>query len=229
MPTLEVRVPGTSEGPSHPRVTITVGNLSLTLPITSPRSEHDRLAADWVEIPRPGQRPLLRNAGGQLRRMTIDVIFKNYRVGGGPVERDLLALAKLSRRGKPLRVSYGPFEAGLWRLTDITIRSTKRALKTNHIKLAEVRLQFTEAFEETRKPTAAQRPAETEAPGPPAAGAGGKPSPKTQTHVVKKGETLSRIALDHCGNANLWPKIATANKIRNPNRIFPGQKLTIPC
>ncbi len=41
-------------------------------------------------------------------------------------------------------------------------------------------------------------------------------------HVVKTGETLSRIAGEN------WKKVCEANNLKDCNRIFPGQRLTIP-
>jgi 5'-nucleotidase len=50
------------------------------------------------------------------------------------------------------------------------------------------------------------------------------------THKVKKGDTLSSIAKEVYGDANLWKKIADANKdkIPNPNKLKIGTVLTIP-
>jgi nucleoid-associated protein YgaU len=52
----------------------------------------------------------------------------------------------------------------------------------------------------------------------------------TQWHVVKKGETLSKIAEEYYGDAALYPKIFEANRdiLSNPNLIKVGQKLRIP-
>jgi nucleoid-associated protein YgaU len=49
-------------------------------------------------------------------------------------------------------------------------------------------------------------------------------------HVVRRGDTLSRIARDNYGNANRYHDIVRANPlvISNPDLIFPGQRLKIP-
>lgn len=54
----------------------------------------------------------------------------------------------------------------------------------------------------------------------------------SDTYVVKKGDCLWRIAeyKDIYGDSYMWPIIYAANKkkIKNPNLIYPGQKLKIP-
>lgn len=49
-------------------------------------------------------------------------------------------------------------------------------------------------------------------------------------YVVKKGDTLWKIAKNYLGSGTLYGKIKEANKelIKNPNRIYVGWKLTIP-
>jgi hypothetical protein len=52
-----------------------------------------------------------------------------------------------------------------------------------------------------------------------------------ETHTVVSGDTLSRIADQHLGDANKWRAIYNANRDvigPNPNLIFPGQVLKIP-
>ncbi len=55
-------------------------------------------------------------------------------------------------------------------------------------------------------------------------------SPTAKTYTVKAGDTLSKIAKQHYGNANLYTKIFEANKdiLRDPDKIQPGQVLKIP-
>ncbi|MDD5618530.1 MAG: LysM peptidoglycan-binding domain-containing protein [Candidatus Omnitrophica bacterium] len=55
---------------------------------------------------------------------------------------------------------------------------------------------------------------------------------KVKTYVVKKGDTLEKIAArpEIYGNKKKWYKIfkANENRLKEPNRIFPGQVLNIP-
>ena len=49
-------------------------------------------------------------------------------------------------------------------------------------------------------------------------------------HEVRPGETLGEIANATLGDPNLWPALYRANRdqIRDPSRLHPGQKLSIP-
>ncbi len=49
--------------------------------------------------------------------------------------------------------------------------------------------------------------------------------------TVKKGDTLSKIAQEHLGKANLYHQIFEANRpmLKDPDEIFPGQVLRIPA
>jgi len=57
-----------------------------------------------------------------------------------------------------------------------------------------------------------------------------KDNPYQQTYVVRKGDTLSKIADEYYGDARLYTKIFEANRdvLTDPNKIRPGQKLRIP-
>jgi len=49
-------------------------------------------------------------------------------------------------------------------------------------------------------------------------------------HIVRKGESLWKISQRTLGAGNRWREIYGANRgiIKNPNLIYPGQRLTIP-
>jgi nucleoid-associated protein YgaU len=51
-----------------------------------------------------------------------------------------------------------------------------------------------------------------------------------QTYVVVSGDSLSKIAKRFYGSGNAWKQIFEANTdvLKDPNKIFPGQKLKIP-
>jgi len=53
---------------------------------------------------------------------------------------------------------------------------------------------------------------------------------KVEYYIIKKGDTLSAVAKQFYGKANDYPKIFEANRevIKDPNLIFPGQKIRIP-
>lgn len=65
-------------------------------------------------------------------------------------------------------------------------------------------------------------------------GGGGAPAaaaPAQRTYTVKSGDTLSKIAKEHLGNANDYMKIFEANRdqLKDPDMIHPGQVLKIPA
>ena len=58
----------------------------------------------------------------------------------------------------------------------------------------------------------------------------GSSSTATKIHEVKPGDSLSKIAKKEYGDASKWTLIFEANTdvLKDPNKIFPGQKLKIP-
>jgi nucleoid-associated protein YgaU len=59
---------------------------------------------------------------------------------------------------------------------------------------------------------------------------GGASGASATTYTVKAGDTLSKIAKEHLGNANAYMEIFNANKdqLSDPDKIQPGQVLKIP-
>lgn len=58
-----------------------------------------------------------------------------------------------------------------------------------------------------------------------------KQEPEGTYYEVQKGDTLSKIAKQHYGDANKYPVIFEANKpmLKDPDEIYPGQRLRIPA
>ena len=51
-----------------------------------------------------------------------------------------------------------------------------------------------------------------------------------RTYTIEKGDTLSKIAKEHLGQASAWKQIFEANRdvLDDPDRIFPGQVIKLP-
>ena len=58
-----------------------------------------------------------------------------------------------------------------------------------------------------------------------------EPAPEAVLYTVQSGDSLSKIALAHYGDAMKYPVIFEANKpmLENPDLIYPGQVLRIPA
>ncbi len=56
------------------------------------------------------------------------------------------------------------------------------------------------------------------------------PAPAARIHVVKAGDTLSKIAKQYYGNPNHWPEILAANRdvLKDEKSLVAGTKLRIP-
>lgn len=53
---------------------------------------------------------------------------------------------------------------------------------------------------------------------------------ESQFYQIESGDTLSKIAKEFYGSANKYPLIFEANRevIKDPDKIYPGQKIRIP-
>jgi nucleoid-associated protein YgaU len=57
-----------------------------------------------------------------------------------------------------------------------------------------------------------------------------KSEPEAKFYTVQRGDTLSKIAREQYGDASKYPTIFEANRpmLKDPDKIYPGQKLRIP-
>ena len=56
------------------------------------------------------------------------------------------------------------------------------------------------------------------------------PEPEVEYYTIVSGDSLSKIAKHYYGNAMDYPKLFEANRevIKDPDLIYPGQKIRIP-
>jgi LysM repeat protein len=196
--------------------------------VTSERTVNSDVSPTWTEVARPGREPLLRQVAPRLWKVQLQVVFI---LPGGmtSVEDGLITLHRFANHTSPVLVSYSLLESGFYRITDMPITSTRKHPVTNQTVRAEVVLSL------TNEPN----PPATIPGRPPAAVPSTRPSTHTSTkpagkapaatrYTVRSGDNLSKIAAHFYGSASLFPLIATANKLKNPNLIKPGQVLIIP-
>jgi LysM repeat protein len=215
----------------HPKMYLQ--NESKTIKITVPYApqsvQMSGLAATYQNADRPGRTPLVLRSGLPLPVMTMELTIaaKDHQTS---VENILALFRNLAASTERVQVTLGPSEGGLWRLTTMDVNSTMRAHGSNQITRATVNVTFTRASDPatnvgplsggakppntvSTKPTTAVRP---------------KPIGTSRIYTVKKGDSLWIIAHKYYKDGSEWPTIARANKLRNPNLIYPGQRLKIP-
>ncbi len=58
-----------------------------------------------------------------------------------------------------------------------------------------------------------------------------EPETKATFYTIEKGDSLSKIAKAHYGDANKWRDLLDANKevIEDADKIYPGQQIRIPA
>jgi len=55
-------------------------------------------------------------------------------------------------------------------------------------------------------------------------------APEPRFYTVEKGDTLSKIAQAHYGDADAWREVFEANRevVQDPDKIYPGQQIRLP-
>lgn len=180
------------------------------------------LANNWAQIERPGRQALLQKAGPLLKTQGFS-LFLGSRDQQLNIEPQLETLVDIAKSAKRVRVTYGRFESGLWRITGLSWTSELRSRTTNYITRATVEVELTEASDAGK------------ATGPVTGGINNKSGSKSTAdkpairyYTYRKGDTLSKLAVKFYHDASKWKRIADANKIKDPKKIKVGQRLKIP-
>lgn len=212
-----------------PAMTLTelgAGGLHYDVPYAPVETVQSGFTSQSTISERAGRIPLLRMAGiNSAGLRTFDLTFIVAKQDPQQdVEQDLSRLRDMARRGRSIKIEYDFYTATrTWKITDMTI--TAQARTTLHqISRADVKVTFTESSDAVVHTGPVNPPPKAPPKPPPAPGQ----SQGHTHHTVKRGETLSKIAAAHLGNAQRYPEIARLNGIRNPNRIRVGQVLKIP-
>lgn len=203
--------------PNHPHVTVVSAAGSVTLGATDEKVQIDGLGSEWAQIPRPGTNALARRAGRKRMTMKLTAML-THGMGGKSVNEQMLTLDAICASSSSCGVSYAEAATHRWLLTEVTVESVDRQPMTNRINHANATLTFLVAVDEFLyvSPSRTKTPPSDK----------GKAN-KRKSVVVRKGDTLAKIASRVYGNASRWPEIAKLNKIRNPKSIKVGQKLKV--
>jgi hypothetical protein len=199
------------------------GSVVLAVPYAPNEIAFDGLTSDWVSTDRSGASPLLLRKGDSLITMKFSLKLADTDFFATQTSR-LSILRTLGKTRERVLVRFGPEEAGLWRLTDMSIQPSQHHPDTNEATQAIASLTFTEASD------AAPAVGPVNPPPPPAPPVTAPPPAATRIYVVVKGDCLWKIALHYYGNGALWPRLfdANRNQIKKPDLIYPGQRFVIP-
>lgn len=198
------------------------GNITFSVAVAPRAITYDNIGQVWVEAERSGTTPLLLRKGVRLETMAFSFLAVDTANMFAPQAPAVNAIRALAATRERVIVRYGPQEAGLWRVDDMSYTSELRHPITNEITRAMISVTLkraSDAAPAVGPVTGGTKPP----PAPP------KPAPQ-RTHTVVKGNTLWGIAQRYYGKGTLWPRIYDANraKIKNPHWIYPGQIFVIP-
>lgn len=113
-----------------------------------------------------------------------------------------------------------------WVISDLQPTNELRRVKDGHRIRIEANLELMQFVEADIVIGVQASPAKAAADRAPQAGAA---PPQTRVYVVKRGDTLVKIAQANLGSYKRWPEIAKLNGIRDPRKLQVGQRLKLPA
>lgn len=179
-------------------------------------------AGTYARVDRYGRNPLLQRAGEPLPEFTATFVLgsNDHQVS---IEPELYAIRQMAKTRERITWTYGLFEGGWWRVTNLTIRTLLRQQGTNHVTRAECSMTLTRASDLLVNvgPVTGGAVHTT-------ASASASASTKPQRHTVKSGETMAAVSLKYYGTVDRWREIADVNGVRDSRVVTDGQVLIIP-
>jgi nucleoid-associated protein YgaU len=182
-------------------------------------------AATWSDQTKRGQVPELQYAGGERKKLSMDLFFDTYEAKSDVRDHtvkvsNLLVFNREKHRPPKLTLSWGRAPRG-GPFADLPFTCVLQSCKQQftlfmsdgtpvRAKLSVVFIQFTLTEDELKKNQ-------------------GNSADKTKTYLVKQGDTVSDIAGLFYKDPTQWRAIADANDIENPRELSTGSALTIPA
>lgn len=197
----------------------------LLIPWAPSVIDYGGMESDWVTSDRPGDFPLLLLKGRKLKTIAFSFLLADAKRMHTSQGRSVELLQQLADTRERVMVRYGPQEAGLWRITDVSMSSEMRHPDTNEVTRAVCSVTLTRASDAAPAVGPLTGGAKPHPAPPPATK---KPAPRR--YKVVRGDCLWSIARRYYGRGALWPRLYDANRklIRNPNLIYAGQVFVIP-
>lgn len=202
-------------------------------------------AGGWSEILRPRRLAISHWDGQPLEGREFTLVFDGFSTDDSQEEQiqKLENMAKPRESGKAppiLKLDYGRMgENKHWVISDLEYGQEHRGSQLNRVFQA-ITVRLVEFVDPEIQMSHVKRKKERDKDKGKGDGKGKKDGDdkddrknvsrhgERKRHIVKRGDTLASIAAKQLGNANEWKRIARLNDIRDPNRIKPGQKISIP-
>lgn len=219
------------------------GGTVLSIPYAPQNVSHTDMVVDYVTVPRPGLIENVVFSNVQRPKMSMDLKVYDKKVvattnGSETLLRALSviqAIQSMARKGTRVRIAYGALESGLWYITNLQVRTTKRDPLTDEIIGADVTLDCLRGDSAISGTGTGPVSGGVKSPSkpPPAAATPSNPTkspakPSARYHRVKSGDTLYAISIKFYGAGSKWTRIADANRIKDPRKLKIGLNLRIP-
>jgi LysM repeat protein len=220
------------------------GGTILNIPYAPQEVDHSNLVVDYVTVPRPGLIENVVYSNPMRPRMELELKIHDKKITATQGSTTTLqraisviaAIQSMAKTGKRVRIAYGALETGLWYLTDMKIRSTRRDPITDEITGADTTLSFIRGdvltISTNTGPVSGGATTTTK---PPVVVPKGTTPPKkapsapsAKYYTTKRGDTLWGISLKYYGTGTKWQRIADANGVKDPRKLPIGKKLRIP-
>ncbi len=187
----------------------------------------------WAFVSRPKNIGFTVWEGQSPYSMTVPIMLDGF-VDDESQEAEWEALRRifrvpvgLDRQPSPVSlVGAVPLAERLtWVISDLQTTQELRSVQDGHRIRIEANLELMQYVEADVIVGVQASPAKAAAERAPQAAA----PPQTRVYVVKRGDTLVKIAQATLGTYKRWPEIAKLNGIRDPRKLQVGQRLKLPA